>query len=352
MIPATIRVSTFVALLTPSWACGDGESTTTQAGTQTETSGSSGSPSTSSGTTASDGSDAGSVTVADATGSSGGVGSSGALDGSSDDGSSTGAIAPGPDFREPGPFTVDTTPGSLSLPGCAMDYDVFTPTGVASPPTAVLAHGFQGNRGSMAGWAAHWASWGVRVVTPDLCHATIIDSDHAQNGDDVFALAQAVGDGPVLYAGYSAGGLAAVLAAAQDPAAVALLGFDMVDSGGLGAAAAAAVAAPAHDIVGEAAMCNSSANGVPVFGAVADATTVRIFEADHCDFQNPGDALCGLCTAPNSEHTPEQIRATILGLSTAAVLLRTGLDASGHNWWFPGGDEYDAMIAAGELAQL
>ena len=41
----------------------------------------------------------------------------------------------GPDFREPGPHVVDTTPGSADLPGCAMDYDVFTPRDRPDAPT-------------------------------------------------------------------------------------------------------------------------------------------------------------------------------------------------------------------------
>ncbi|MBX7083143.1 MAG: hypothetical protein K1X88_28310 [Nannocystaceae bacterium] len=276
-----------------------------------------------------------------------------ASDGSSSS-SSGGTDDPGPDLRMVGPHAVVHEDGELSLPdsGCTMGYDIVRPGDVDDAPTVVLAHGFQGNRGSMAGWAEHWASWGVRVVTPDLCHATIIDADHAQNGADLVVLAQAVAPGPVMYAGYSAGGLAAVLAAAQDGTAIALLGLDMVDSGGLGAAAAAAVVAPAHDVVSEPSMCNSTANGVPVFGAMADSHVVRLFEADHCDFQNPGDALCGLCSSPNDQHTPEQIRAGILGLSTAAVLLRTALDPRAASWWNPGGAWYDAMIEAGELAQL
>ncbi|MFO0636879.1 MAG: hypothetical protein U0168_28955 [Nannocystaceae bacterium] len=290
-----------------------------------------------------------------ATSSSGGVDATSTAPGS-DDGSSTsgGLDDPGPDLRMVGPHPVVHEDGELALPqsGCTMGYDIVRPGDVDDAPTVVLAHGFQGNRGSMAGWAEHWASWGARVVTPDLCHATVIDADHAQNGADLVVLAQAVAPGPVMYAGYSAGGLAAVLAAAQDGTAIALLGLDMVDAGGLGAAAAAAVVAPAHDVVSESSMCNSSANGVPVFGAMTDSNVVRLFEADHCDFQNPGDALCSLCAAPNDAHTPEQIRADILGLSTAAVLLRTALDPRGAAWWNPGGQWYDAMIVGGELAQL
>ena len=101
--------------------------------------------------------------------------SSPTTDASSD--GTTGLGEPGPDLREPGPHGVETEPGSVQVGGgCNMQYDVFSPTDVPDAPTVILAHGFQGNRGSMVGWAEHWASWGLRVVTPNLCHATIIDA--------------------------------------------------------------------------------------------------------------------------------------------------------------------------------
>jgi len=256
----------------------------------------------------------------------------------------------GPDFREPGPHVVDTTPGSADLPGCAMDYDVFTPRDRPDAPTVVLAHGFMGTRASMAGWAEHYASWGLRVVTPNLCHATFFDPDHAQNGIDLVALASALELATPTYAGYSAGGLAAVLAAANDAGTLALFGLDMVDNAGLGLAAADGLAVPAADLLAEPAMCNSSGNGDDVFTAMADAHRLRVVEADHCDYQNPPDAFCGTCSAPNDAQTPEDIRATILGLSTAFLVWRTGVDDTGSQWWTPGSSWYATLADAGQIA--
>lgn len=265
----------------------------------------------------------------------------------------TGLGEPGPDLREPGPHGVETDGGSVQVGGgCNMQYDVFTPVDVADAPTVILAHGFQGNRASMAGWAEHWASWGLRVVTPNLCHATIIDTDHAQNGADLALLAEHLDAGPIALAGYSAGGLAAVVAAAARPDTPVLLGLDMVDAGGLGADAAPGVTAPAHDITSETAMCNSSSNGVPVFAAIDGSNTVRIVDADHCDFQNPGDNLCGLCSAANDVNTPEAIQAAIYGLTTAALLWRLDVDGTGAQWWTAGGTYYDELFVAGLLTQL
>lgn len=259
---------------------------------------------------------------------------------------------PGPDLRMPGPHAVTTSEGSASTTSCTMAYAIAAPRDVPDAPFVVLAHGFQGNHGSMVDWAEHYASWGLAVVTPDLCHATIADADHAQNGADLVALAAELGIASPIYAGYSAGGLASVLAAAQDPAAIALVGLDMVDSGGLGAGVAAGIAIPAHDITSEPSMCNSTANGVPVFAAIEGSETVRVLEADHCDFQSPPDAFCGLCSAPNPGHTTESIQSAIRGLSTAALLWRAGVDERGAHWWTPGGTWYDELVLGDVIAQL
>jgi pimeloyl-ACP methyl ester carboxylesterase len=248
---------------------------------------------------------------------------------------------------------VQTKPGTAPVGGdCTMVYDIVSPVDVPGAPTVILAHGFQGNRGSMAGWAEHWASWGLRVVTPNLCHATVLDADHARNGADLALLAAHLDVGPVALAGYSAGGLAAVVAAAARPDTPVLLGLDMVDGKALGATAAPSIHAPAHDIVAEAAGCNASANGVPVFAAIEGSSTVRIVEADHCDFQNPGDRFCGLCKVANIAHGPEEIQAAIFGLSTAALRWRLGIDDTGARWWTPYGAYYDELSSAGLITRL
>lgn len=259
---------------------------------------------------------------------------------------------PGPDLREVGPYAVETDSGNASLPGCQMGYDVRTPAGLPDAPVVVLAHGFQGNRASMAGWADHWASWGVRVVTPDLCHASIIDTDHAQNGADLNALVAELAIGPVVYAGHSAGGLAAVVAAAGDDTTVALLGLDMVDNMDLGVDSAPSVSAPAFDLVGEPSQCNTTNNGLTVFGAMPQGRALRVADADHCDFQNPADFLCGITCAPNNgQFDDATIMATVHGLSTAVVLWQTGVDATGAQWWNAGEHWYDILLGLGILQE-
>lgn len=258
---------------------------------------------------------------------------------------------PGPDLREAGPYAVELDTGSAQLTGCSMAYDLRTPAGMPDAPVVVLAHGFQGNRASMAGWAEHWASWGMRVVTPNLCHASIGNTDHAQNGADLRALVTSLSLPSVIYAGYSAGGLAAVIATADDDQAIALLGLDMVDSSELGAAAAASVGVPAFDIVGEPSQCNTDNNGIPVFGA-AGGQVLRVTEADHCDFQSPADFICGLtCTGTNNQFQDSEIQAAVIGLSTAMVLWQSGLEPTGAQWWTAGEHYYDLLADLGILQE-
>ncbi|MEM7158110.1 MAG: hypothetical protein AAF799_35035 [Myxococcota bacterium] len=256
---------------------------------------------------------------------------------------------PGPDLREAGPFSVDVTTGNAPLStGCSMNYDLYAPAGEADAPVVVLAHGFMGNRASMAGWADHWASWGLTVVAPDLCHATILDADHPQNGDDLRALVTELDLGGVIYAGYSAGGLAAVLAAAQDDQTVALLGLDMVDNSGQGAAAAANIDVPAFAIAGEPSSCNESSNGPPIFLSTPQGLALRITEADHCDFQSPADFLCGLtCSGTNNQFDDASIQAAVRGLSTAVVTWHSGVEPTGTQWWTPGAPYYEELFDLG-----
>jgi pimeloyl-ACP methyl ester carboxylesterase len=259
-------------------------------------------------------------------------------------------LPPGPDFRSPGPFEVKAETGWHWIKfHCVMRYTRFAPVGETKGVPVILAHGFQGNRDSMAGWAHHLASWGLEVITPTLCHAHVLDPDHAQNGADLIALREHLELPPAIYAGYSVGGLAALFAAAEDDAAIAVLGLDMVDHGGLGEEVAERVTAPAHNLVAEPVECNESGNGVPVFGAAPQGRIVRVNEGDHCDFQNPGDWLCGLCAEPKDELDVETIQATIAGLSTAFLLWQAGLSPIGETWWFEGGAWFDELVASGHI---
>lgn len=211
------------------------------------------------------------------------------------------------DYSQPGTFSVSTSSRTVST-SCAMSVTLYEPAG-GSERLVVLAHGFARSPTNVSGWAEHWASHGVTVATPSLCHAMPWDADHVQNGADLADLAASMSYEEIVYAGHSAGGLASLLAAAQDARATAWVGLDPTDADGLGAAVSVSI--PTTAILGEPSDCNGSGNGVDL----ADDTT-QISGADHCDFESPTDALCtSFCPDAGGD-----VHDEILTLSTEAVL--------------------------------
>jgi hypothetical protein len=164
-----------------------------------------------------------------------------------------------------GSFATTVAEGSLrSSFGCEVRYEVHLPADWDGGVTVVLAHGFLRDLRTMRGWAAHLSSHGVATAVVSLCNSTPFAGRHDRNAIDLRALADLLqpADGAVLYAGFSAGGLAALLAAADDPRTVAYLGLDAVDSGGL-ASRSTGLAAPALFLLAEAGACNAEATWCP-----------------------------------------------------------------------------------------
>mgnify|MGYP001195338108 CR=1 FL=1 len=112
-----------------------------------------------------------------------------------------------------------------------MGYSMHTPIGLQNPPVVVLGHGFARGPDTMYGWADHLASWGVVVLLPTLCHYNVFTGvDHEMNGKNMVELAEHYTQEPVVYAGHSAGGLAAIIAASIDETALGVLGLDATDT--------------------------------------------------------------------------------------------------------------------------
>ncbi len=257
--------------------------------------------------------------------------------------------APLPDYRTPGPYAVDAQDTTSAATSCrSMAVSAYAPVGAPAGPVVVVAHGFTGRRTDMEGWGAHFASWGFTALVPSMCHSTPLDVDHRQNGLDLVALAADLAPGQVpFYVGYSAGGLAALVAATEDPGAGGNLGLDMVDAFGIGARAAPGLTAPAAALHAEPSSCNSRNNGVPLYDGVG-APTLAIPGADHCDWNNPAQPSCAvLCaTGPDEPRIPQAIAT----LATSWLLWQSGLDPVAARWWTPGADGYDQLVADGWIA--
>jgi len=248
-----------------------------------------------------------------------------------------GLPASDPALAAPGPFATTSEPGSLrSAFGCTVDYELHRPERPAGGVTVVLAHGFLRSLASMRGWAEHFASHGVPTAVVSFCNSTPFAGRHDRNAADLRAVADAVRapGGGVLYAGFSAGGLAALLAAADDASTVALLGLDAVDSGrggpssadGAGLAdGASGLAVPALFLAAEPSACNAEGNMLPTAGRIAAASVVRIPNATHCHFEDPTAPACErLCGRVEPPEAADAIRATIRALATGWVLAYAG----------------------------
>ena len=238
-----------------------------------------------------------------------------------------GLPASDPALAVAGPFATTSERGGLrSAFGCSVAYELHRPAVGGGGVTVVLAHGFLRDLTTMRGWAAHLASHGVPTAVVSFCNSTPFAGRHDRNAADLRAVADAVRGpgGGVLYAGFSAGGLAALLAAADDPAAVALLGLDAVDSGGL-AAGAVDLAVPALFLAAEPSACNADGNLLPTAERIAAASVVRIPNATHCHFEHPYAPACErLCGRVEPPEAADAIRATIRALATGWVLAYAG----------------------------
>jgi len=186
----------------------------------------------------------------------------------------------------------------LELAGRQTQVDVSAPVPATekSPDAVILAHGFTRSRQTMAGHAAAISRGGVWAVAPDLPYA--VDSrDNARALRDLIAALRGGAAGePIerfVLVGFSAGGLAAILAA-DSPGVVGYVGLDPFDRpGGVGREAAGRLQSPVWLLRGPSSRCNAYSIAEPWVEALPNLVVDRVLpEASHCDFEDPTDRLC------------------------------------------------------------
>jgi pimeloyl-ACP methyl ester carboxylesterase len=252
----------------------------------------------------------------------------------------------------PGPSGVAVNAGSMkSSYGCAVSYEVYTPARPRTEAMVFLAHGFARDLTRMRGWARLWASHGVPTTIMSFCNSTFTSGHHDRNAEDLRALAAQLHAGPVMYAGFSAGGLASLLAASTDPRAIAWLGLDPVDSGGLAGPALARLTVPAFALLGEASSCNDGNNMLPILSEQARVAVLQLRHTVHCMFEDPSDPGCAsLCGSVEPADASADATLTIRALATAWVLEQTG--AAGATAAGAGAADATAAGAGAEGAPL
>jgi pimeloyl-ACP methyl ester carboxylesterase len=174
----------------------------------------------------------------------------------------------------------------------------------------------------MSGWGEHLAREGLVVAVPDLPAW----SDHARNGRFVSELrahlcsvepwAQRIDGSRVGLVGFSAGGLASLLAAADRPVVSIWIGLDPVDRSGLGAEAAARVDCRALVLTAEPSACNARGNAFDIIAALPDGEHRQVAGAVHVDAEWPTDWMAELVCGRSTEEKRREFRRH----TTAALL--------------------------------
>jgi pimeloyl-ACP methyl ester carboxylesterase len=207
---------------------------------------------------------------------------------------------------------------AASATGCALHYRYYRPATAQTDDLVVLGHGFLRSQERMADLAQALADEGIPSVTLDFCNARFWDGRHFRNGLDMIRVADALDAKQVVYAGFSAGGLAALIAGRNDPRTLGVVALDLVDAGRLGEGMAAGLDRPLIGLVGDPSPCNAENNGLAVFSATDRAAVERVTGAEHCDFESPTDWLCRLVCKRDSPDAPSP-RRDIIAAATDAV---------------------------------
>ena len=202
-----------------------------------------------------------------------------------------------------------------SVTGCTFDYRLYQPANPQTQTSIMLGHGFLRDQDNLVGLSRALANHGIPVVTLDFCNMRLWNGNHESNGLDMRALAQKLGlSDNIIYGGFSAGALAAVLAADDDTRAI--LALDLVDQNDLGLNAIRALPTPLIGVSGPASSCNANGNGAALFTSRAQRSLsdlITIDGASHCEFESPSNWLCEIaCGDEDSERDDERERADII----------------------------------------
>jgi dienelactone hydrolase len=195
----------------------------------------------------------------------------------------------------------------------------------------VIAHGFSRAGDRHADLAQALARAGFLVAVPDLPHF----SNHAANGlalrDITHAVSRTMADAPadlpIVLVGFSAGGLASLLAAGEVAGLAGWIGLDPVDLRGRGEAAAAAVNVPSLVLRAPPSNCNADGNGARIAAALRTrGEDVMVAGASHCDFEDPSTLACTIACGPDDPARREAIRDAVVAAALAMVQAKASSD--------------------------
>ncbi len=166
----------------------------------------------------------------------------------------------------------------------------------------------------------------------------------------LLAVSQKLNADKVIYMGFSAGGLAAMVAANLDKHTQAFFGLDMVDNRGLGKKLAPNMTVPLYGLIAAPSACNANNNGLDLYALAPQSNVIKVEDTSHCHFEFPVDGKCSfVCGKGEKRFSRQTIQQTIVGLTTSFLLWRTGIDANGETWWHDSKQNYKTLIDAGYI---
>lgn len=212
---------------------------------------------------------------------------------------------------------------AVSSTGCHYRYRLYSPARVKSQTNVILGHGFLRDQNNLVDMARALANHGIPVVTLNFCNMRPWNGHHQQNAVDMQDIAKKIGvDNDVIYAGFSAGALAAVLAA--DDQTRAILALDLVDQKNLGLNAINQLNTPLVGLAGDNSSCNADGRGAALFSARENtklSTLTQQKGASHCEFESPSNWLCELaCGDDDSAAVSAATRHSIIQQTIKSIV--------------------------------
>ena len=242
-----------------------------------------------------------------------------------------------PNFFQHGSYEFSLKKGKKQVhKQCLMKYTLYQ-SQRTDPVLVILSHGFGRNQGHMRQWAKHLASWGFSVLTPNHCHIRPSDVNPVLAAEELLLLSKSMVNTRVIYAGFSNGGAISIIAGAQDPKAIAVIGLDTTESYQKPTGPfAKRISIPVYGLFGEPSSCNAMGNGRELYSNITNVFTRAIQTADHCDFESPSGGICYLfCSGPHPKYSRVELRHNIISLTTAAALMVSEENVWGQMWWSP-----------------
>ncbi|WP_224728145.1 alpha/beta hydrolase [Francisella sp. SYW-2] len=181
---------------------------------------------------------------------------------------------------------------NISLNIASSNYDIFYQKSNRNLPVVIVVHGFSRSKDNMSGWGNF-----LDIINNNLA-----------------------------LVGFSAGGLATLIATSESTKVKLWIGLDPVDVGNLGSQAAKNINCPTYIIAAPASACNANNNYKDFITSLKDNTLIKVSGAVHVDAESPtsrfAELFCGRSTQQKRERFHDDV-LTILDKSFKNDLLTT-----------------------------